>query len=146
MGVRIKGGPGVRANFTLLKLQMEGLQKQWLELIGEYVKKEAQKRAPIDTRDMEQAIVSRRTSQKTMAVFVDSSLIDLEEHDGYDYSIAIHEGQGVTWHKLGPRSLIKQSIYPEIEVGGKFLERATEENREFIKAQAAAMFKELAKR
>jgi len=144
MGVRIKGGPGVRANFTLLKLQMEGLQKQWLELVGEYVKKEAQKRAPIDTRDMEQAIVSRRTSQKTIAVFIDPSLIDLEEHQGYDYTIRIHEGIG--WEKLGPRSLIKQSIYPEVEVGAKFLERAAEENRAFIKAQAEKMFKELAKR
>lgn len=143
MGVRIKGGPGIRASFTLVKARMEGLQKQWLELIGEYVKKEAQKRAPIDTRDMEQAIVSRLTSQKTVSVYIDSSLIDLDEHQGYDYTVRIHEGIG--WENLGPKSKIKQSVYPEVVVGAKFLERAAEENRAFIKAQAAAVFKELAK-
>lgn len=143
MGVRIKGGAGIKTSFTLLKLKMEGLQQQWLEMIGEYVKKEAQKRTPIDTRDLENAIVSKQTSPKTFSVYVDEDLLNLDEHQDFNYSVRIHEGIG--WENLGPKSQIKQAVYPEVVVGAKFLERATEDNREFIKRQAAAMFKELAK-
>lgn len=141
MGVRFRNGPGIQRQFQLVGLQMSELRREWLDKVGEFIAKEAKIRAPIDTGDLEGAITSKITSEKTVSVYVDEDKLNLEDHQDYDYSVKMHEGT----YNLGTRSRIKQEHYPNVTVGPKYLENAANDNKAMLRAMAEKIFKELSK-
>ena len=141
-GLRITGAGVVRQKMTMVGVRAHQLIDQWLEIAGQVIEKEARLNAPIDTGDLEKAIVHDKTSPKTMSVYVDPDKLDLESRDGYDYSIKMHED---TDYKLGPLSQRKADLMPDRMVGAKYLERAIKDNEKELRAEAAKILKELAR-
>lgn len=117
-----------------------------LRAMAQLVVEEARRNAPVETHELENAIVAieerertilGRFGQTTIRVGVDVSKLDLSLHGGYDYSIRMHEDSS---YKLGPLSEAKQAALGNT-VGYKFLERALQENQEKVQRAVEAAIK-----
>lgn len=128
MGVRVTGLGKVLANLARTEAKVQAGSLAALRESAKEIRDLARLNAPVDTGDLEKAIVTievrertalGRFGQTTIEVGVDPSKLNLEEHGGFDYSIPMHEGV----YNLGPKSEAKQSGQAE-QVGPKYLERA----------------------
>lgn len=142
MGLKIKGLKRLKANLSRQEQKTSKASLRFMRRAGREIAKAAAERAPVDTGDLESAIVSadsKRTDARgriTVDVYVDQEKLNLEDHDGYDYSIPMHEGS----YNLGPKSIAKANSSPH-EVGPKFLTRAIEDNRDRLLKEAAEVVK-----
>jgi len=118
-----------------------------LRAMAKLVVAEAVRNAPVDTGELENAIVAieerSRTDlgqfgQITIRVGVDVTKLDLEAHGGYDYSIRMHEDPN---YNLGPKSEAKQAGQGNT-VGYKYLERALKDTQEEIRRRVEKAIKE----
>lgn len=95
--------------------------------------------APIDTGDLEKAIVliERRGANGRLdqTVKIDLSKIDLSEHGDFDYPFFLHESDA--WN-LGPRSEVKNQNLtdPDARVGSRYMDRAAEARKPHIEKAA----------
>lgn len=111
----------------------------------------ARKMAPVDKTNLEKSIKVRYEGTQgaggrfvkgggSYAVFVDMKM-SIPGRDGKvigDYAWEMHEHLHPFGHyNLGDKSLQKQMANPNVMVGGKFLERATEELRDKIQQRLA---------
>lgn len=102
-----------------------------LEEIGDYLVKEASRRAPVDTGELESSIkweIIKENKKYTLRVYVDG------DSKAIDYSWYVHElfpPAVFGLYKLGEESLKKQAREGVI-VGGHFLTRAYDENKEEV--------------
>jgi hypothetical protein len=134
VGLTIKGLAAVQARIARSEERVMDGSLSALRAMAQLVVEEARRNAPVDTGDLENAIVAveerertllGRFGQTTIRVGVDVSKLDLEAHGGYDYSIRMHEDSS---YNLGPRSEEKQAALGNT-VGYKYLERALKENQ-----------------
>lgn len=146
MGLTVKGLAAVQARISRTEAKVMDSSLSALRAMAQLVVEEARRNAPVDTGDLEGAIVAieerertllGRFGQTTIRVGVDVSKLDLSAHGGYDYSIRMHEDGS---YKLGPRSEEKQAALGNT-VGYKFLERALKENQAKVQAKVAEAVK-----
>lgn len=137
MGLIVKNLKAIKARLARSENKVMDGSLRALRAMGELVAKEARLNAPVDTGELEDAIttIEERTrnsrgqfGQVTIKVGVDVSKLKLEDHKGYDYSIAMHDGV----YKLGPLSQEKQDSQGNI-VGYKYLERALRDNEKKVR-------------
>lgn len=147
MGLIVKGLAAVQARISRTEDNVMSGSLRALRAMADLVVKEAKLNAPIDTGDLESAIVAieerertalGRFGQTTIRVGVDVTKLRLELHGGFDYSIPMHEDPD---YNLGPRSQIKQNVQGNI-VGYKYLERALKENEAEIRRRVEKAIKE----
>jgi hypothetical protein len=108
----------------------DGARKQ-LHRAGNAVEREARLNAPVDEHNLEQSIKKqidygfrgRLQIQVVMGGFVNGVNVD-------EYAVEIHENYES--RSPGPGTIAKREANPGRYVGGKFLERALEENRDKI--------------
>lgn len=129
MGLKIKGLDRVRKNFSRTESKVRQGSLEGLRAAAAIVVEEARKNAPVETQELEKAIVANETRERTalgrfgqiqIQVGVDVSKLDLSKHAGFDYSIRMHEDPN---YNLGPLSEAKQNSGGNT-VGYKFLTRA----------------------
>lgn len=147
MGLIVKGLAAVQARISRTEDNVMSGSLRALRAMADLVVKEAKLNAPIDTGDLESAIVAieerertalGRFGQTTIRVGVDVTKLRLELHGGFDYSIPMHEDPD---YNLGPRSQIKQDVQGNT-VGYKYLERALKENEIEIRRRVEKAIKE----
>lgn len=146
MGVRVKGHSAIKASLERTKSRMDKQSLAWLRKAAQEIRDAARDNAPIDTGDLEGAIVVQEAgggrstrgtfAAKTMSVGVDESLLNLEEHADHDYATTMHEST----YNLGPRSQAKASTGKD--VGPKYLERALHDNEARLKREAEKFLQE----
>jgi hypothetical protein len=138
MGLKIRNLADVKARISRTESKVMANSLSAMRAMAKLVVEQARKNAPIDTGDLEKAIVaveerSRNAlgqfGQITIKVGVDVDLLDLGNHGGYDYSIAMHEDPN---YKLGPRSRIKEA-HQSNTVGYKYLQRALDETQDAVR-------------
>lgn len=141
MGIRVRGLGPTRLNMFRTEEKTNKAMRRFLREAAEFVRDQAKLRAPIDTGDLESAIVAsdgdldyQRGRRVTVDVYVDENLLNLEEHQDFDYSVVMHEGV----YNLGKRSQAKQDAITEegVTVGPKYLENAFEDNKTKIREAA----------
>jgi len=137
VGVKIKGGAGLLANLSRTQERVDKASLAFLRDAGKFIAGQAKLRAPVDTYDLENAIVSEDNAhrdgfnRKTVDVYVDLERLDLDSRDGFDYAMEMHEGI----YNLGPKSQKKDAMV-DVGVGAKYLERAIEDNADQIREAA----------
>lgn len=118
-----------------------------LRAMGQLIAEAARKNAPVDTGDLENAIVAieerernilGQFGQTTIRVGVDQTKLRLELHKGFDYSIPMHEDPN---YNLGPLSQAKQNAQGNT-VGYKYLERALKDNEAEVRRRVEKAIKE----
>lgn len=145
MGIRVKGLGPTRLNMFRTEQKTTDAMLRFLRESAKFVEGEAKRRAPVDTGTLTEAITSnegdldyQRNRRKTIDVYVDPEKLNLEEHDGFDYSVKMHEDWS---YDLGPKSRDKQMSDPEVIVGQKYLENAFEDNKKVIQEAAEEVFR-----
>ncbi|QOC57874.1 putative tail component [Pseudomonas phage phiK7B1] len=143
MGLKVSGYDRVRKNFARTEQKAKAGSLQGLRDAAQIVVEEARKNAPIDTGDLEKAIVAVESRERTslgrfgqtqIQVGVDISKLKLEEHGGYDYSVKMHEDPN---YNLGPLSRAKQESSSNT-VGYKYLARALKDKTKEARAAIEA--------
>lgn len=147
MGIRVTGLSAIKANLQRVMTKKDRQSLAWLRQAALKVRDDARDNAPIDTGDLEGAIVVKevgggRTSRgtfaaKTINVGVDESLLNLGEHSDHDYATTMHEST----YNLGPKSQAKAAQGKD--VGPKYLERALHDNEERLQIEAQQFLKEI---
>lgn len=149
MGLIVKGLKAVQAKISRSEVKVLDGSLRALRAMGELVAKEARLNAPVDTGDLENAIVTieergrnalGQFGQVTIRVGVDTSKLRLELHKGFDYSVPMHEDPD---YNLGPKSEAKQSALGNT-VGYKYLERALRENEAEVRRRVEQAVKRAA--
>lgn len=142
MGLKIKNLDGVSAALQRTQDRVDKASLAFIRRGGKIIADQARLNAPVDTGDLESAIVvtesvdAARNRRKVIEVAVDPEKLDLESRDGFDYSIEMHEGD----YKLGPKSEEKQrALGGEVTVGAKYLDRAIDEHAQMLQRIAAEM-------
>lgn len=139
MGLKVEGLGKVLKNFSRTEARVLQGSLDGLRAAAALVVEEARKNAPVDTGELEKAIVANETRERTslgrfgqikIQVGVDVSLLNLSQHAGFDYSIRMHEDPG---YKLGPLSEAKQNSSSNT-VGYKYLTRALKDTDAQCKA------------
>lgn len=139
MGLKITGADTVKRNLARTEQKAKAGSLQGLRDAAQIIVEEARKNAPIDTGDLEKAIVAVESRERTalgrfgqtqIQVGVDISKLKLEEHGGYDYSIRMHEDPN---YNLGPLSQAKQEGSSNT-VGYKYLARALKDKSKEARA------------
>lgn len=129
MGLKITGADTVKRNLARTEQKARAGSLQGLRDAAQIILEEARKNAPVDKGNLEKAIVAVESRERTslgrfgqtqIQVGVDPSLLELEKHGGYDYSIRMHEDPN---YGLGPLSQAKQERSSNT-VGYKYLARA----------------------
>lgn len=149
MGLIVKGLKTVQAKISRSETKVLDGSLRALRAMADLVVKEAKFNAPIDTGDLENAIVAieergrnvmGQFGQVTIRVGVDTTKLRLELHGGFDYSVPMHEDPD---YNLGPRSQIKQDVQGNI-VGYKYLERALKDNEAEVRRRVEQAVKRAA--
>lgn len=151
MGLKIKGLSAVLRKFQRTEETMNRAGLAAMRDAAKVVVMAAKLRAPVDTGDLENAIVAQERRSRnglgqfgsvTIEVGVDPSKLNLEDHGGYDYSIRMHEDPN---YNLGPKSEVKQAALPGIQVGYKYLSRALEDTRSMVLLRTEVAMKKAVK-
>lgn len=146
MGLKITGLDKVLKNLARTEARTKAGSLAGLREAAQIIVEEARANAPIDTGDLENAIVASETRERNslgqfgqvqVQVGVDVSRLNLEAHDGYDYSIKMHEDPN---YNLGPLSQAKQDGSSHT-VGYKYLTRALKEKSKEARAVIVAAVK-----
>lgn len=139
MGLKITGADTVKRNLARTEQKAKAGSLQGLRDAAQIIVEEARKNAPIDTGDLEKAIVAVESRERTslgrfgqtqIQVGVDVSKLELEKHQGFDYSVPMHEDPN---YKLGPLSQAKQDASSNT-VGYKYLARALKDKSKEARA------------
>lgn len=147
MGLIVKGLQAVQARISRTETKVMDGSLRALRAMADLVVAEARRNAPVDTGDLENAIVAieerERTSlgqfgQISIRVGVDVTKLQLHLHKGFDYSIPMHEDPN---YNLGPRSEAKQNAQGNV-VGYKYLERALKDNEAEIRRRVEKAIQE----
>ena len=148
--MKISGADRVRKNLARTEDKAKAGSLQGLREAAKIVVEEARKNAPIDTGDLEKAIVAVESRERTslgrfgqihIQVGVDLSLLDLEKHGGFDYSVKMHEDPN---YNLGPKSQMKQDSSANT-VGYKYLARALKDKTKEARAAIEAAIRRAVK-
>lgn len=151
MGLKIKGLSSVLRKFQRTEETMSRAGLAAMRDAAKVVVMAAKLRAPVDTGDLENAIVAQERRSRnglgqfgsvTIEVGVDQSKLNLEEHGGFDYSIRMHEDPN---YNLGPKSQVKQAALPNVQVGYKYLKRALDDTRELVEMRMEIALKKAVK-
>lgn len=149
MGLILKGLSAVQAKFSRAETKVMDGSLSALRAMAALVVAEAKRNAPIDTGDLENAIVAiedrdrnalGQFGQITIRVGVDINKLQLHLHKGFDYSIPMHEDPN---YNLGPKSEEKQARQGN-HVGYKYLERALKDNEAEVRRRVEQAIKRAA--
>lgn len=148
MGLKIKNLSGIGAALMRTQDRVDKASLAFIRRGGKIIADQAKLNAPVDTGDLESAIVikeaidSARNRRKVIEVGVDPELLDLESRDGFDYSVEMHEGD----YKLGAKSREKQNtLGGDARVGPKYLDRAVDEHADLLRQVAADLMRKAIK-
>lgn len=151
MGLKIKGLSAVLRKFQRTEETMNRAGLAAMRDAAKVIVMAAKLRAPVDTGDLENAIVAQERRSRnglgqfgsvTIEVGVDQSKLNLEDHAGFDYSIRMHEDPN---YNLGPKSQVKQAALPGVQVGYKYLKRALDDTRELVEMRMEIALKKAVK-
>ena len=141
MGARVKGGDDLQVYMTNVAERSNEKIRRGMRHGAKMIKEGSIERVPVDEHNLEEAhhIVETRGARNRIEIAVEVSGQGVNR-DVDDYAMRVHEAYPGDSNpgSRGEGTNRKQAAKPTVYVGGKYLERALDENEDKIMAEIEA--------